>query len=136
VDEDFFGQADAARTYLELARRCQVLFVAAGVAMRADTDPERKPLLATASRHLGDHAGAWEDLVPESVLLADARDAVEALPALPASPEVVVGALRTLSDDLGALLARTSPVADAPARRLARIVLADLAPLVAPPAGA
>jgi hypothetical protein len=130
VDDSFFSQADAITTYLALARRCETLFVAAGRAAAHDVGLHRKQLLATVSRHLGTHARAWHDLVPESVLLEELRARAPGATAVGETADDVVVALAELRDELGLLLDRTSPVADAAARRLARIVLADLAPVL------
>ena len=135
--EPFFTQRDAAVEFTRLAACCEAVFVAAGEAVggageprvRADpagTDARTKVALAGISRRFGLHAAAWAELVPEAVLLADARAAVSPAPAVARTPRGVAEALAMLRDDLHALAARLSPVADGAARRLASVVLADL----------
>jgi hypothetical protein len=81
---------------------------------------------ATLARRMGVHAAAWAELVPESVLLADARDDAPAAPAVEAGWEAIHECIDALRADLEVLLTRTSTVADGAARRVARAVLADL----------
>jgi hypothetical protein len=130
ADVPFFTQRDAASTYPRLARRCEALFRASGRLAPDASHPAATVVLATLSRRAGVHADAWAQLVPESVLLADIRaDAAgEAADGDvgAATAETLTPAIRSLQADLRALLQRLSPVADEPARRLARAVLADL----------
>jgi hypothetical protein len=84
--------------------------------------------LAAASRLLGAHAQALAALVPESVLLADARAAGERDPlVLPEAPEALLAALDAA---LAEVLARTTPVADGALARVGATVRAELAGLL------
>jgi hypothetical protein len=126
ADPDFWSQRDAAAEYRRLAAVCESLFRALGALAPSLPTPQETVAAATLARRLGAHASAWDELVPESVLLEDARRAAPAVPeTAPEWPAVAAG-LAALRRDLRALLERTTDLADAPARRLARQVLADL----------
>jgi hypothetical protein len=125
-EPDFFTQHDAVATYAHLAHSSEALFVALGALAPRLDDPAATVAAATLARQLGAHAAAWAELVPESVLLADARAATPGPSGVDAEWGAVHRAIDELRADLGALLDRTSPVADGAARRLARAVLADL----------
>ena len=122
----FFSQRDAVREYTRLARASEAIFVALGsLAPRLPSSADTAAA-ATLARQMGAHAVAWAELVPESVLLAEARSATEPLPVLDGQEPAVRAAVASLRADLESLLARTSPTADGAARRLARAVLHDL----------
>jgi hypothetical protein len=71
----FWTQVDAARHYPHLARACERLFVALGALAPQLPEPSAAVAASTVSRRLGDAASRWWALVPESVLLAETRDA-------------------------------------------------------------
>jgi hypothetical protein len=119
-------QRDAAREYTRLARECDALFAALGaLAPRLEPDAAANAA-AWLARRLGDHATAWAALVPESVLLADARDAAPDVAAIDPDVASVLPRLQRLRDDLAEILTRTTEVADAAARREARATGADV----------
>jgi hypothetical protein len=122
----FWSQHDAVREYTALARSSEALFMALGALAPHLEDARAAVGAATIARRLGAHAAAWQELVPESVLLAEARDAAPAAATVAPEWGAVHEAITALRADLGRLLADTSPVADGTARRLAREVLADL----------
>jgi hypothetical protein len=126
AEAPYFTQRDAVALYQRLAGRCDAIFRACGSLALAAADPATTVVLATLSRRAGLHAEAWTGLVPESVLLADVRAAAAADPVEPPDVDGLPAYLRTLQEDLAGLLSRTSPIADEPARRLARAVLGDL----------
>ncbi|HEX7094448.1 MAG TPA: hypothetical protein VF183_01100 [Acidimicrobiales bacterium] len=119
-------QQDAARGYVDFARRCEALFAALGtVAPRLD-DPASTVAAAVLGRQLGLHAAAWSELVPESVLLEDARAAAPARAEVPPTLDAIADALGALRADIEAFLTRSSDVADAEARALGRRMLDDI----------
>jgi hypothetical protein len=126
----FWSQVDAARHYPHLARACERLFVALGALAPQLPEPSAAVAASTVSRRLGDAASRWWALVPESVLLAETRDAATvaagATPDLAPDAAAARHAAEELSQELQTLLTRTSPVADAAARRLAVGALEDL----------
>jgi hypothetical protein len=126
----FWSQVDAARSYPNVARACERLFAALGALAPQLPDASAVVAASTLSRRLGDAASGWRMLVPESVLLAEVRDAATAAgaasPDLAVDPAVVRGAAAELTQELETLLTRTSAVADAPARRLAARTLEHL----------
>lgn len=100
-------------------------------------DPASAGTMASLAARLDEHAGWWRDRIPESVLLEDARTEAAASPRLAevlarldVSPgdrsAAVVPILDGLVAHLVGLAGRLSPVGDAPARRVVRLVLADL----------
>jgi hypothetical protein len=123
----FWSQRDAAREYTRLARWCESLFAATGSLAPRLTTAAATNAAATLARRLGGYAAQWAALVPESVLLADARAEAPRPMVVDPVPAQVFPALEALARDLRALLDVTSDVADAPARRLAREVVEDLA---------
>jgi hypothetical protein len=117
------GAADAAHQFTWLARSLAQAFASFDVACR-DAAPSRRMALAQSGRVLGELALSVTDLVPESVLLAGARQAgTEAPLDLPSDPATIVDEL-TLR--VGSLLARASPVADGALARWAGHALIDL----------
>jgi hypothetical protein len=125
-EPDFWSQQDAAREYTRLAQACEQLFVALGSLAPQLPSPAAAVAAATMARRLGAHAGAWAELVPESVLLEEARASAPAVPPVEPAWGPVHAAIDSLRADLQLLLTRTSVVADGAARRVARAVLADL----------
>jgi hypothetical protein len=125
-EPEFWSQHDAVREYTRLSRASESLFVALGELAPRLPDPKATVAAATLARRLGAHAATWAALVPESVLLAEARAATA--PLAPIDPEdgAVHRAIDALRADLETLLTRTSPVADGAARRVAREVMGDL----------
>jgi hypothetical protein len=122
----YWTQRDAVRAYTRLADLCEALFAATGELVPQVEATASKAVLAATSRHLGAHAAAWADLVPESVLLADARAAARALGAGTVDGLTPAELFDRLTADLEELLARSAPLADGAARRLARNVLDDV----------
>ena len=115
---------DAARELTSLAR-CFAAAFASFAGLSTAGPVARRTALVVASRVLGEHAQGVLGLVPESVLLADARAAGAAAPIdLPADP---VAALDELDRVVAALAARATPVADGAFLRFAAHVRADLA---------
>jgi len=101
------------------------------------TDPASAGTMASLAARLSEHAGWWQDRIPESVLLEPARDEAsgssrlaEVLARLDVEPADRSAAVAPILDGLVAHLVgladRLSPVGDAPARRVVRLVLADL----------
>jgi hypothetical protein len=114
---------DTAHQLTWLARGFAAAFESFEVAGR-DAAPSRRPPLARAGRVLGELALTVADLVPESVLLADARNAGAAAPLdLPSEPAKMIEALELR---VGSLLARAGPVADGAFERWAGHALIDL----------
>jgi hypothetical protein len=124
-EPEFWTQRDAAGEYTRLAGACEALFAALG-ALAPQLPPSSAVPAATLARRMGAHAAAWAELVPESILLAEARDAAPSVVPIEPAWVPVHAAIEALRRDLGALLTRSSPVADGAARRVARAVLADL----------
>jgi hypothetical protein len=127
AEPDFWSQRDAAAEYTRLAAASESLFRALGALAPSLPGAGATAAAATLARRLGAHAASWDELVPESVLLEDARRSAPVTPELPADRAAVAAALRALQRALVTLLERTTEIADARARRLARQVLADLA---------
>jgi hypothetical protein len=127
-EPEFWSQHDAVREYSRLARTSAALFVALGALAPSLPEPRAAIAGATLARRLGAHAASWAHLVPESVLLADARASAPEVAPVAAEWATVRQAIDRLRADLEDLLSRTSPVADSAARRLAREMLADLEP--------
>lgn len=122
----FWSQRDAAREYPRISSVCETLFETIG-ALAPHLGPASAVVAATPlARHLGAHAEAWRELVPESVLLEDDRAAAPSSPPVDRSLVGVVAAVESLRSELAELLTRTSPVADAPARRQAEATIADI----------
>ncbi len=101
------------------------------------TDPSSAGTMSSLSARLTDHAEWWQDQIAESELLEGTReeasdrtrlDAVLAMFDVAPLGRVAVVALvlNGLIAHLVGLAARLSPVGDALARRVVRLVLADL----------
>jgi len=100
-------------------------------------DPADAVWLATLSRHLGHHVAAFDDVMPDSVLLSDERavspaDAVvePTLAALAdtADPVGTAGALVVqLTAECGEILENCAPHADGSLRRVVEFLMIDLA---------
>jgi hypothetical protein len=124
----FLGAVDAATELTHLAQAFEHGFRVLGDPAAAGEAPARRIALATASRVLGEHAAGFAALVPESVLLADARAAGAARPVeLPGDARGLVEALDLL---VASLADRAAPVADGALRRHAARVRSDLAAIV------
>lgn len=121
----FLTAVDAATELGVLARHFAAAFDSFA---RLSADRERpaadRVWLATFSRLCGQCAQTLADLVPESVLLADARAAAESAPVV--LPEDPHEALDALIDQLKGLIARADPVANAPVLRSATAMVRDL----------
>ena len=126
VDPPALTAAEATFEITLLARRFASAF-AAFAHPGSDAPVGLVAALATASRVLGEHAQTLVALVPESVLLADARAAGAAVPIEGAAEPL--GELAALGRALDALVRRARPVADGALLRLATHVGADLAAL-------
>ena len=130
--------AEGARRWSGLAWLGAALFERLGAWSADGADPSSAPALASLGRRLGEHVALWQDLVPDSVLLAGdvhdgpvhpgVADLVAALDGVPAADRLsVAGAVADgLAADLERLAGDLDAVADAPARRVVRLVLADL----------
>jgi hypothetical protein len=138
--------ADTARVYSTVAWSCEEIFVVAAGWLDSMPAPEAKVCVSVAARVFGWHAAQWRALVPESVLLEDARGAAPAAAAaaaiaelVQAEPTVRVDSLRalaaTMRDEVDRLSTRLSPVSDSAAARLATFLHADLDRLAGAPAG-
>ena len=126
VPAELWTQQDAARGYTELTRRCEALFVALGrLAPQLESDAATVAA-ATLARRLGRHSAAWAALVPESVLLEDARASAQEAAPVGDSIDEALAAVDALRADLQQFRTRSSDVADADARALARVVLGDI----------
>jgi hypothetical protein len=125
-EPELWSQHDAAREYTRLARASEALFRAMGRLAPELSSPSATIAAATLARRLGAHATTWAELVPESVLLAEARESAPPVPDVAPEWDAVHEAIDSLRRDLTALLERTNEVADGAARRLARAVLEDL----------
>ena len=124
IDPPALTAAGTAREFIALARRFTLAFES--FARWSTTEPAaRRRVLSTASRVLGGHAAEFAALVPESVLLADARAAGAAEPI----GEAVDA--RTVLDELDRTIAematRATPSADGAFLRCAMHARADLA---------
>jgi len=126
-----------AHEFTELAELCGALAATLGTWSTDGADPSSAGTMSSLSARLAEHAGWWRDRIPESVLLAEVRDEAsdpDRLAAVLARLDVdpsdrvvaVVPVLDGLVAHLVGLAGRLSPVGDAPARRVVRLVLADL----------
>ena len=124
--------------FTQLADLCEALAGQLGDWSTDGADIASSATMASLSARLTEHAGWWRDQVPESVLLAEARDAASnpvrltaVLAMLDVAPSARMAAVVPVLDGVVAHLVgladRLSPVGDAPARRVLRLVLADLA---------
>jgi|GEM_PF-225470 hypothetical protein len=130
--------AEGARTWSGLAWFCAALFERFGAWSNDGADPSSARELASLSRRLGEHVAWWQGLVPDSLLLADevldgpvdpgVAMLVEALAAVPPGGRLAAAAAvaDVLDADLALLAGRLGTVGDAPARRIIRLVRADL----------
>jgi len=127
-----------AREFMQLADLCEALAGQLGDWSTDGADFASAAAMASLSARLTEHAGWWRDQVPESVLLAEVRDAASdpvrlaaVLAMLDVAPSARTAAVAPVLDGVVAHLVgladRLSPVGDAPARRVLRLVLADLA---------
>ena len=128
---------DCTRAYATLAWACEEIFRVAASWVDSMEVPESKVAVAVVARVFGWQAAQWRALVPESVLLADDRDAAptasarravaELTAAEPARRRESLRALaRTIGEEVDLLTARLSPVSDAAAARLADFLRVDL----------
>ena len=123
--------------FMQLAELCEALARQLGDWSTDGADPASAATMASLSARFIEHAGWWRDRVPESVLLAEARDGASdpvrltaVLAMLNVAPSARMAAVVPVLDGVVAHLVgladRLSPVGDAPARRVLRLVLADL----------
>ena len=123
--------------FTQLAELSAALSVRLSTWSTDGADPASAGTMASLAVRLDEHAGWWRDRIPESVLLEDARTEAsdpsrlaEVLARLDVDPfdrsAAVVPILDGLVAHLVSLAGRLSPVGDAPARRVIRLVLADL----------
>jgi secreted protein with Ig-like and vWFA domain len=126
-----------AHEFTQLVDLCEALAGQLGDWSTDGADSASAATMASLSARLTEHAGWWRDQVPESVLLAEARDAASdpvrltaVLAMLDVAPSARMAAVVPVLDGVVAHLVgladRLSPVGDAPARRVLRLVLADL----------
>jgi hypothetical protein len=126
-DVPFLSAHDSARLLTELARRFASEFEAFG-ARAEHGPPAARVQFATTGRVLGEHAQALAALVPESVLLADAR--AEGAAVALAQVDAPLDALEELDRALAGVARRATPVADGALLRAAARARADLGDLV------
>ena len=123
--------------FTQLAELCEVLARRLGDWSTDGTDPSSAGTMSSLSARLAEHAEWWRDRIPESELLRgkceEASDPTRldaVLARLDVAPPSRVAAvalvLNGLIAHLTGLAGRLSPVGDAPARRVVRLVLADL----------
>ena len=126
-----------AHEFTQLAELCEALARRLGDWSTAGTDPSAAGTMSALSARLAEHAEWWRDRGPESELLQGTReeasdparlDAVLAMldVAPPSRVAAVSQVLNGLIAHLVGLAGCLSPVGDAPARRVVRLVLADL----------
>ena len=126
-----------AHEFTQLVDLCEALAGQLGDWSTDGADSASAATMASLSARLTEHAGWWRDQVPESVLLAEARDAASdpvrltaVLAMLDVAPSARMAAVVPVLDGVVAHLVgladRLSPVGDAPGRRVLRLVLADL----------
>ena len=129
--------AGGTHEFTQLAELCEELAGQLGDWSTDGADSASAAMMASLSARLLEHAGWWRDQVPESVLLAEARDRASdpvrltaVLAMLDVAPSARTAAVAPVLDGVVAhlvgLAGRLSPVGDAPARRVLRLVLADL----------
>jgi hypothetical protein len=128
---------ECARAYATIAWTCEQIFHVTAGGIDSVDRAETKVALSVAARVFGWQAEQWRALVPESVLLEDARAAAPtaaaraAVAVLTASePAALTDSLRALvrsmRDEVDLLTARLSPVSDGAATRLAEFLRGDL----------
>ena len=126
-----------AHEFTQLAELCEALAGRLGDWSTDGIDPSSAGTMSSLSARLAEHAEWWRDRIPESELLQGTReeasdptrlDAVLAMldVAPPSRVAAVALVLNGLIAHLVGLAGRLSPVGDAPARRVVRLVLADL----------
>ena len=126
-----------AHEFTQLAELCEALARRLGDWSTDGTDPSSAGTMSSLSARLAEHAEWWRDRIPESELLQGTReeasdptrlDAVLAMldVAPPSRVAAVSQVLNGLIAHLVGLAGCLSPVGDAPARRVVRLVLADL----------
>lgn len=126
-----------AHEFTQLAELCEALAGLLDGWATDGADPSSAGVVSSLSARLAEHAGWWRDRIPESALLAEARDEASdpdrlaaVLAMLEVDPADRVAAVAPVLDGLVAHLVglggRLSPVGDGPARRVMRLVLADL----------
>ena len=126
-----------AHEFTQLAELCEALARRLGDWSTDGTDPSSAGTMSSLSARLAEHAEWWRDRIPESELLQGTReeasdptrlDAVLAMldVAPPSRVAAVSQVLNGLIAHLVGLAGRLSPVGDAPACRVVRLVLADL----------
>jgi len=123
--------------FTQLAELCDALATHLSGWSTDGADPASSGAMASLSTRLSEHAGWWRDRIPESVLLEEIRrDASgssrlsDVLAHLDVNPPDRTAAVGPILDDLVThllgLAKRMSSIGDGPARRVVRLVLADL----------
>ncbi|MDG2428799.1 MAG: hypothetical protein P8M16_10305 [Acidimicrobiales bacterium] len=123
--------------FTQLAELCELLAGRLGGWSTDGADPSSAGTMSSLAGRLTEHAEWWRNLIPESVLLLQARDEASdpaRLDAVLSMLEVVPTArkaalapvLAGLVAHLVGLLEHSVPVCDAPTQRVVRLVLADL----------
>jgi hypothetical protein len=128
---------ECTRTYATLSWTCEQIFLLTASWIDSIDRAETKVAISVAARVFGWQADQWRGIVPESVLLEDARAAAPTPPARAAvaaldaaDPERRADSLRalvqSLRDEVDLLTARLSPVSDGAATRMAEFLKRDL----------
>ena len=125
TDPPALTAADTASELTGLARRFTAAFESFARWSTIEPGARRRRVRSTASRILGAHAAEFAALVPESVLLADARRAGAAEPIGGAVDARTV--LEELDRTIAEIAARATPSADGAFLRCAMHARADLA---------
>ena len=122
--------AEGARRWSGLAWLGTALFERLGAWSADGADPSSAPALASLGRRLGEHVAWWQDLVPDSVLLAGdvhdgpvhpgVADLVAALDGVPAADRLAVAG--AVADGLVADLERLADDLDADSLALIELV--------------
>ena len=123
--------------FTQLAELCDALSMHLGGWSTDGADPASSGTMSSLSARLSEHAGWWRDSIPESVLLEEIRHEASGSPRLSdvlanldVNPTDRTAAVVPILDGLVAhllgLAKRLSLIGDGPARRVVRLVLADL----------
>jgi hypothetical protein len=123
--------------FTQLAELCERLAGRLGGWSTDGADPSSAGMMSSLAARLTEHAGWWRNLIPESVLLTQARDeasdparldaVLSMLDVTPSDRKVALASvLAGLASHLVGLFEQLVPVCDAPTRRVIKLVLADL----------